>query len=162
MTTATQFITRKESITTPPNLYMRQVCLPGTQCIAVVDKQLTDFKDPAPQLRGIKKQLGEIQTSRRRRSFVHALPAAGLQRGNAAADGRLGIPAGVHRRRRPPGRFRVRPTALRRSAASRICSSLLQGYAVLDDTTMPVVGDPETVNDTFVKQIVDPAQGRDR
>ena len=35
---------------------------------------------------------------------------------------------------------------------------LLQGYAVLDDATMPVVGDPLTVNDTFVKQIVDSAQ----
>jgi dipeptidyl aminopeptidase/acylaminoacyl peptidase len=35
---------------------------------------------------------------------------------------------------------------------------LLQGYAVLDDATMPIVGDPETVNDTFIKQIVDSAQ----
>ncbi|HLA95453.1 MAG TPA: prolyl oligopeptidase family serine peptidase, partial [Pyrinomonadaceae bacterium] len=35
---------------------------------------------------------------------------------------------------------------------------LLQGYAVLDNTTMPVVGDPLTVNDTFVKQIVDSAK----
>jgi dipeptidyl aminopeptidase/acylaminoacyl peptidase len=35
---------------------------------------------------------------------------------------------------------------------------LLQGYAVLDDATMPVVGDPLTVNDTFIKQIVDSAQ----
>jgi dipeptidyl aminopeptidase/acylaminoacyl peptidase len=35
---------------------------------------------------------------------------------------------------------------------------LLQGYAILDDTTMPIVGDPETVNDTFIKQIVDSAK----
>ena len=31
---------------------------------------------------------------------------------------------------------------------------LLQGYAVLDGATMPVVGDPETANNTFVEQIV--------
>jgi dipeptidyl aminopeptidase/acylaminoacyl peptidase len=31
---------------------------------------------------------------------------------------------------------------------------LLQGYAVLDGATMPVVGDPETVNNTYVEQIV--------
>ncbi len=31
---------------------------------------------------------------------------------------------------------------------------LLAGYAVLDNATMPVVGDPETVNDTYVEQIV--------
>ena len=31
---------------------------------------------------------------------------------------------------------------------------LTQGYAVLMDATMPVVGDPETMNDTYVQQIV--------
>ena len=31
---------------------------------------------------------------------------------------------------------------------------LLQGYAVLDNATMPVVGDPETVNNTYIEQIV--------
>ncbi|MCA1638725.1 MAG: prolyl oligopeptidase family serine peptidase [Acidobacteria bacterium] len=35
---------------------------------------------------------------------------------------------------------------------------LLNGYAVLDNATMPVVGDPETVNDTFIKQINDSAK----
>ena len=35
---------------------------------------------------------------------------------------------------------------------------LLQGYAVLDDATIPIVGDPLTVNDTFIKQLVDSAQ----
>ncbi len=35
---------------------------------------------------------------------------------------------------------------------------LLNGYAILDDTAMPVVGPPETKNDTFVKQVVDSAQ----
>ena len=31
---------------------------------------------------------------------------------------------------------------------------VLQGYAVLDGATMPIVGDPEKVNDTFVDQLV--------
>ncbi len=30
----------------------------------------------------------------------------------------------------------------------------LAGYAVLDNVSMPIVGDPKTVNDTFVKQLV--------
>jgi dipeptidyl aminopeptidase/acylaminoacyl peptidase len=33
-----------------------------------------------------------------------------------------------------------------------------QGYAVLMDATMPVVGDPETMNNTFVEQIVSSAK----
>jgi dipeptidyl aminopeptidase/acylaminoacyl peptidase len=35
---------------------------------------------------------------------------------------------------------------------------LTQGYAVLDAATMPVVGDPETVNNTYIEQIVDSAR----
>ena len=30
---------------------------------------------------------------------------------------------------------------------------LLQGYAILDNASMPVVGDPETVNNTYLEQI---------
>jgi dipeptidyl aminopeptidase/acylaminoacyl peptidase len=35
---------------------------------------------------------------------------------------------------------------------------LTQGYAVFDGATMPVVGDPETMNDTFLEQVVASAQ----
>jgi dipeptidyl aminopeptidase/acylaminoacyl peptidase len=31
---------------------------------------------------------------------------------------------------------------------------LTQGFAILDEPTMPVIGDPETMNDTYVEQIV--------
>ncbi len=31
---------------------------------------------------------------------------------------------------------------------------LTQGYAILDNATMPVIGDPETMNNTYVEQIV--------
>src|SRR4029079_15559405 len=31
---------------------------------------------------------------------------------------------------------------------------LMEGYAILDNATMPVVGDPETVNNTYIEQIV--------
>src|SRR5262249_14449135 len=35
---------------------------------------------------------------------------------------------------------------------------LTQGYAILDGASMPVVGDPEKVNDTYVEQIVSSAR----
>jgi dipeptidyl aminopeptidase/acylaminoacyl peptidase len=35
---------------------------------------------------------------------------------------------------------------------------LLAGYAVLDDTAMPVVGPPETANNTFIEQVVKSAE----
>ncbi|MCY7376068.1 MAG: hypothetical protein LH472_08870, partial [Pyrinomonadaceae bacterium] len=54
---AMQFITRKESPLDPPNLYLRQVCPPQKICTALAYQQLTEFKDPAPLLRGITKKL---------------------------------------------------------------------------------------------------------
>jgi len=35
---------------------------------------------------------------------------------------------------------------------------LLEGYAILDNASMPVVGDPETMNNTYVEQIVSSAK----
>jgi dipeptidyl aminopeptidase/acylaminoacyl peptidase len=35
---------------------------------------------------------------------------------------------------------------------------LLSGYAILDGASMPVVGDPETVNNTYIQQIVSSAK----
>lgn len=152
-----QFITRRESISEPPNLFLRQVCPTGMQCIAVADRQITNFTDPTPQLRGIKKQLVKYKR----------------------ADGvdlsfTLYTPPNYKAGTRPPTVVWAYPLEFTDAAtAGQIAGStnrftqiggfshlffLLQGYAVLDDTTMPVVGDPETVNDTFIKQIVDSAK----
>jgi len=152
-----RFITRRESPTDPPNFYLRQVCLPNTQCIAVADKKITDFKDLAPQLRGITKQLVKYKR----------------------ADGvdlsfTLYLPPGYKQGTRLPALVWAYPLEFTdNSTAGQVSGStdrftqiggishlffLLQGYAVLDNTTMPVVGDPLTVNDTFIKQVVDSAK----
>jgi dipeptidyl aminopeptidase/acylaminoacyl peptidase len=151
------FITRKESASEPANLFMRQVCPAGQTCTALAYRQLTEFKDPTPQLRGIKKQLVKYKR----------------------ADGvdlsfTLYLPPGYKEGTRLPTVVWAYPLEFTDSAtAGQVSGStnrftqisgyshlffLLQGYAVLDDTTMPVVGDPETVNDTFIKQIVDSAK----
>ncbi len=154
----TEFITRRESVNEPPNLYTGSACLPGViDCITAVPKQITNFTDPAPQLRGINKQLVKYKR----------------------ADGvdlsfTLYTPPG-HKPGTPlptliwayPQEFTDSSTAGQVSGSTNRFTQmggishlffLLQGYAVLDDTTMPIVGDPETVNDTFIKQVVDSAQ----
>jgi len=35
---------------------------------------------------------------------------------------------------------------------------LLDGYVVLDGASMPVIGDPETVNNTYIEQITSSAK----
>jgi len=35
---------------------------------------------------------------------------------------------------------------------------VLRGFAVLADATMPIIGDPETMNDTYIEQVTDAAR----
>jgi dipeptidyl aminopeptidase/acylaminoacyl peptidase len=150
------FITRKESISEPPNVFLRQVCPPGQVCTAMAYRQLTEFKDQAPQLRGIKKKL--VQYKRKDGvdlSFTLYLPP-GYKEGTK-------LPTLVWAY---PLEFTNAATAGQVTGATNRFTQiggishlflLLQGYAIMDNTTMPVVGDPETVNDTFIQQVVDSA-----
>ena len=155
--TGTTFLTRKESVTSPPNVYYHQVCPPGTNCIAVANRKITDFSDPAPQLRGIEKRLVKYKRDDGvDLSFTLYLPP-GYKEGT-----RLPTVVWAY-----PLEFTDAATAGQVTGSTNRFTQiggishlffLLQGYAVLDDATMPVVGNPETVNDTFVKQIVSSAK----
>lgn len=150
----TQFITRRESPTEPPNLYLQFRCPPGQVCTALANKQLTEFKDPTPQLRGIKKQLVKYKREDGvDLSFTLYLPP------NYKEGERLPTLVWAY-----PLSFTDAQTAGQVTGSTNRFTSiggsshlffLLQGYAVLDDAAMPVIGPPETKNDTFVKQIVD-------
>jgi dipeptidyl aminopeptidase/acylaminoacyl peptidase len=51
------------------------------------------------------------------------------------------------------GQVRGSSTRFTRLTASDPAWFVLRGYAVLADATMPVIGDPETKNDTYIEQI---------
>lgn len=155
---ANRFITRRESPLAPPNLILRdRTNTPEATSMATSAKPITDFPDPAPQLRGIKKQLVKYKRAdgvdlsftlytppnykegTRLPTLVWAYP---LEFTNAAVAGQV---SGSTNRFTSIG------------GISHLFL-LLNGYAILDNATMPVVGNPETVNDTFIKQIVDSAQ----
>lgn len=146
----TKFITSSETKTDPPNYYLYDVKSKKRTA-------LTDFKDPAPQLTGIRK---ERITYKR---------ADGLE-----LSGTLYLPPGYKEGTRLPVVVWAYPMeydsastagqvrgSVNRFTFFRGTSQLLfvtQGYAVLDNAEMPVVGTPETVNDTFVQQIVSNAE----
>ena len=72
--------------------------------------KLTDFRDPAPELTGLKKELIKYKRDDGVPALRHALPAARLQGRHPAAPDHLGLPARVQRRRHGrPGAHR-RPT----------------------------------------------------
>ncbi|MGH9946766.1 MAG: prolyl oligopeptidase family serine peptidase [Pyrinomonadaceae bacterium] len=154
---AMNFLTRKESVSEPPNLYLRQVCPAGQICTALAYRPITEFKDPAPQLRGIKKQLVQYKRADGVDLSFTLYTPPGYKEGTR-------LPAVVWAY---PLEFTNASTAGQVSGSTNRFTQiggishlffLLQGYAVLDDATMPIVGDPLTVNDTFVKQIVDSAK----
>ncbi len=151
-----KFITRRESLTQPPNLYLRHECDPRADCKPPVDRLLTGFEDTTPQLRGITKKLVKYKRADGvDLSFTLYLPP------NYKEGTRLPTVVWAY-----PLEFTDASTAGQVAGSTNRFTQigsyshlffLLQGYAVLDDTTMPVVGDPLTVNDTFIKQIVDSA-----
>lgn len=154
---AMNFFTRKESISVPPNLIINYRCEPKEVCTAPVPKQITNFTDPTPQLRGIKKQLVKYKRADGvDLSFTLYLPP------NYKEGTRLPTLVWAY-----PLEFTDAATAGQVSGSTNRFTQmggishlflLLQGYAILDDATMPVVGNPETVNDTFIQQIVDSAK----
>ncbi len=141
-----QIITSYESETEPPNYYLYNLKNKKRQA-------LTDFKDPAPQLTGMKKQL------------VKYTRADGVE-----LSGTLYLPPDYkegerlpcviwaypreYQDRRVAGQVRGSPHRFTFFRGTSQLFYVTQGYAVLDGAQMPVIGDPKTMNDTFVEQIV--------
>lgn len=145
----TRFVTRKESPTDPPNLYVRN----GSS----VEAKITDFKDQAPQLRGITKEL--IKYKRNDGvdlSFTLYLPP-GYKKGQRLPTVVWAYPL-EYTDSSTAGQVSGSTNRFTQIGGSSHLFFLLQGYAVLDDATIPIVGNPETVNDTFIKQLVDSAK----
>ena len=145
-----RLLTRYESRTEPPNFYERVQGKPGR-------KAFTAFADPAPRLTGMKKEL-----------IKYARPDG------VSLSGMLYLPPDYRAGTRLPcliwaypleysdaataGQVRGSPDAFTFFRGATPLFFVTQGYAVLMDATMPVVGDPETVNNTFIEQIVSSAK----
>ena len=139
-----RLLTRHETAEDPPNYLIRD---------AVSFKALTHFRDPAPQIRRISKQ------------FVTYKRADGVQ-----LSFTLYLPPDYKPGVRLPTILWAYPREYDDAAsASRLSAStnhfttitgysplflVLEGFAVLDNVFMPVVGSPQTVNNNFVEQIV--------
>ncbi|MEM1349916.1 MAG: prolyl oligopeptidase family serine peptidase, partial [Myxococcota bacterium] len=119
--------------------------------------QLTAFRDPHPHLTGIQTRLVKYERD-------DGVPLSGT----------LYLPPEYEEGQRLPlvvwaypveyndastaGQVRAQPTKFTRLTMTSPLMFVTRGYAVLDRATMPVVGDPETMNDTFVEQIVGAAR----
>jgi dipeptidyl aminopeptidase/acylaminoacyl peptidase len=148
--TGMRFITEHETPALPLNYLLRTAGVTEAT-------PLTRFPDPTPQLRQITKRLVTYKRADGvPLSFTLYLPP-GYQHGQ-----RLPTLVWAY-----PLEYNDADTAGQVSGSTNRFTSfggsshlffLLRGYAVLDGATMPIVGTPETMNDTFLQQIVDSAR----
>ncbi|MFT4627717.1 MAG: dipeptidyl aminopeptidase/acylaminoacyl peptidase, partial [Myxococcota bacterium] len=157
------FLMLGESPTDPPNLHQVTLGDPaagaaeGEAQWARSSTPVTAFADPTPVLRGIQRR---IVTYEREDgvplSFVLYLPP-GYEEGTA-------LPTVVYAYPREfsdastAGQVRGSEKTFTRFGGPSHLFFLLQGYAVLHNTRMPVIGDPDTAYDTFVEQLVSGAK----
>lgn len=140
----TKLLVRRESATEPPNYFLRD----GEH-----EKKLTANADPAPELRKAKKQL--VTTKRPDGTVIsftlHTPP--GWKEGGPA------LPTVFYAY---PIEFASADTASQVSGSPHRFTTvggyshlffLTQGYAVMDQVTMPIVGPPASANDTFLEQL---------
>jgi dipeptidyl aminopeptidase/acylaminoacyl peptidase len=143
-------LTRFETPRDAPNLFVRDLARNSKQ-------QLTQFKDPSPQLAGVQKQ------------FVTYKRKDGVD-----LSGTLYLPPGYQKGQKVPLIMWAYPREFTDAAmAAQVTGSpyrfttvggishmflLTQGYAILDDPAMPIIGAGETANDTYVEQLVASAQ----
>ena len=140
------YITRRETTNEPPNYLLHPAG--GGEV-----RQLTRFTDPAPELRGIQKRLVKYK----RPDGVDLSFTLYLPPGYKAGERRPALVWAYPLEFTDPGtagQVSRSPHAFSTLAGTSHLFMLLKGYVVLDDATMPVVGDPETVNNTFLEQVV--------
>ena len=156
-----QLLTWRESPRDPPNAYRRTLDAPlpeaakGEAEVASTLAPITNFPDPTPLVRQVKKRL---VTYKRRDgvdlSFTLYTPP-GYEEGTR-------IPAILYAYPQdfadPSQAGQVRGSEQTFTRLSNYRTLLLAGYAIIDNASFPIVGDPKNAYDTYLEQLVDDAQ----
>jgi dipeptidyl aminopeptidase/acylaminoacyl peptidase len=142
-----RIVVRREAPEVPPNYFVRDLASGEL-------RQVTRFPHPAPQLAGVQKELIRYP----REDGIQLTGTLYLPAGWKPEDGPLPTVLWVY-----PAEFKSADAAGQASGSPYRFTRpsrwspvvwVTQGYAVLDDPTMPIVGEGETEpNDTYVEQL---------
>lgn len=157
---AGSFMTRRESPTDPPNFFARRLAkkqlkeaATGEPIWTSTSRPITKFPNPTPQLSGITKRLVTYtRADGIPLSFMLYLPP-GYKEGTRLPTVLWAYPLD-YAEKGVAGQIEGSSKLFTTIRGDSELFFLLEGYAVLDDAAMPVVGPPETAYDTFPEQIV--------
>jgi dipeptidyl aminopeptidase/acylaminoacyl peptidase len=157
-----QLVIQSESPTDVPNYHLVTLgdaidAEAGEAARAHTRAPVTTFEDPTPQLRDIEKRIVRYEREDGvPLSFQLYLPP-GYTEGETLPTVLYAYPL-EYSDASMAGQISGSSKRFDRMGGASHMFFLLQGYAVLHRTAMPMVGDPETVYDTFVEQLVDDAE----
>lgn len=141
----------RENTENPPNIYSRELT-------GGMEKQLTFHQDPFPELRGIKKEIIRYK----RYDGTQLSGTLYLPAGWKEGDNPLPLLMWAYPREYtdPSVAGQIRGSHYNFTQFPGYSPLLFatQGYAVLNNASMPVIGSPDTKNDTFVRQITGSAK----
>jgi dipeptidyl aminopeptidase/acylaminoacyl peptidase len=143
-----QFIIRRESVTEQPNYFLKN---PKTNEL----KQLTFFPHPAPQLKDVQKEIIRYT----RDDGVQLTATLYLPPGYSTEQGPLPMLMWAYpqefKSADAAGQMRGSPYQFIRTGSTSHLLLLTQGYAILDNPTMPIIGEGDKEpNDTYIEQLV--------
>ncbi|MCB9669553.1 MAG: S9 family peptidase [Alphaproteobacteria bacterium] len=157
-----RFVMRSESAVDVPNYHL--VTLGGKVDAAAgeatrsrTSTPITKFEDPTPQLRAMEKKIVTYERADGVPLSFHLYLPPGYEPGKPLPTVVEAYPL-EYSDASMAGQVSGSTQRFDRLWGASHLFFALQGYAVLDSTAMPMVGDPETVYDTFVPQMVADAE----
>jgi dipeptidyl aminopeptidase/acylaminoacyl peptidase len=155
-------VVQSESRDDVPNFYLATLGGPveaakGEATRAHSREPITRFEDPTPVLRQVQKRLVRYEREDGVPLSFQLLLPPGYQEGTPLPTVLYAYPL-EYSDPSTAGQVRGSVQRFSRISGPSHLFFLLRGYAVLDRTAMPMVGDPETTYDTFVPQLVADAE----
>ena len=157
-----RFVLRSESSVEVPNYFLATFSkeiesAEGEATQSITRVPITRFEDPTPKLREIEKRIVRYEREDGvSLSFQLNLPP-GYKEGTPLPTVLYAYPL-EYSGAATAGQVRGSAQRFMRLYGASHLYFLLQGYAVLDMTAMPMIGDPETTYNTFVPQLVADAE----
>lgn len=145
-------LVRRESVTEPPNYVV-------VDLVSKAEARLTDFKDPSPELGELKPEVLRYK----RNDGVELTAKLYLPQGYTKAQGPLPFLLWAYPREFQSAQAAAQvtgsPYRFQRPQGASHMFLLTLGYGILDDPTMPIVGEGgKEPNDTYVPQLVASAE----